>query len=297
MACLGSLARSRLGQLRHRVWLVDNGSTDDTVASVRAAFRDVEVLELGVNRGFAAAMNAGVEAALAEGADWVLLLNNDTVVDPSLVATLWSAAAAAPDVGLAAPAIYRFDAPDAIWPSAGRRRWWTLAARERPDRSAGDGRGGGNQDVDWANGCCLLLRREAWRSLGRLDEGYVFYYEDHDLCLRARAAGWRILQVPAARVWHRVSASAGPGSPLQHYLLARSSVRFYARHMTGARRWLVLPYRAGSFARTAARALVGGRPENLVAYREGLRDGLAELAGKRVDRSMAWTTRRYAPRR
>jgi hypothetical protein len=116
-----------------------------------------------------------------------------------------------------------------------------------------------------------------WDTVGRLDERYHFYYEDHDFCLRARAAGWRILHAPRARAWHRVSASAGQGSPLQMYLLGRASVAFYARHARGAQRLWLVPYRAGSLVRTLAASALHGRPGSGLAYARGVWAGLADL--------------------
>jgi GT2 family glycosyltransferase len=296
LACLASLERLATPGFDHRAVLVDNGSADGTVAEVAARFPEVSCLALGENLGFARAVNVGIRAALAAGADWVMLLNNDTVVDPDLLLRLLGEVADRPDVGLAAPTVYYFDRPDRVWPSAGRRRALTLA----PFDTTAQPPVTGSYDIDWATGCCLLIRRAVVDEVGLLDERYHFFYEDHDYCLRSRAAGWRIVHVPAARVWHRVSASAGQGTALQLYLLGRASVPFYWRHTRGLQRAAMLPYRAGSLLRTTTRCLAAGRPDAARAYARGLLHGWADATSTDdpdpAARSMTWATSHYADR-
>ncbi len=280
LACLASLARLATPGLTHGIVLVDNASTDGTVAAVRGAWPRLQIVALTRNVGFAAAVNRGLDWALAAAADWVLVLNNDTVLDPRLLVTLVAAGEADPTVGLVTPTVYYFDRPAEVWPSAGWRRGLTLAAFDTtaaPPTQA-------PYEVDWATGCCLLVRRAVWDTVGRLDERYHFYYEDHDFCLRTRAAGWRILHVPRARAWHRVSASTGQGTPLQMYLLGRASVAFFARYGRGPQALWLAPYRAGSLARTLATTAFRGRPEAGLAYARGVWTGMMDvMAGEGGD--------------
>lgn len=273
LACLKSLLAMTGGaDFRQQILLVDNGSTDGTPAAVRAAFPAVEVLALPANLGFAAGMNQGIRHALARGADWTLLVNNDTVAEPALLDRLL-AAGGNPAVGFLAPTVAYFDAPERVWPSAGRRRRLTLAAFD----TTADPPSGEPYPIDWATACCLLVRREAWLSLGLFDERFGMYYEDHDLCLRAQADGWELRHVPAARIRHKVARSTGPGSPAQRYHLGKSSVLYFAKHSRGIQRALILPYRAGSLLRSLARSLAQGRPEAGLAYLRGHAAGLAAL--------------------
>ncbi len=280
----GGESQAGLSAFDHRILVVDNGSTDGSVEAVRAAFPAVDLIALPENRGYAAGVNLGVRRALAAGADWTLLVNNDTVASPDLVARLLAAAGdpgpggdpgqgGDPSIGLVTPTIYFYDAPGKVWPSAGWRRRLTLAAFDTtahpPSPDA--------YDVDWATGCCLLVRRAVWESIGLFDERFGVYYEDHDLCLRARAAGWRILHVPAATIRHRVARSTGAGSPAQMYLLARSSVPYYLMHTRGLHRAFIVAYRAGSLVRTLAETALAGRPASGAAYLRGLRDGLGDV--------------------
>jgi GT2 family glycosyltransferase len=272
LACVAALQALELRSAQQEIVVVDNGSTDDSVAALRAAHDEVEIVQLERNLGYAAGMNAGIRHALAEGADWTLLVNNDTLAMPDMLQLMLDAGTG-PSVGMVAPTVYYMDQPDRVWPSAGRRRQLTLAAFDTtasPPTSE-------PYDVDWATGCCLLVRRALWEDVGLFDERYGFYYEDHDLCLRAAKAGWRMVHVPQAGVLHRVAASTGQGSPRQAYLLARGSVPFYLSHTRGAQRLLIVPYRFGSFLRTLLEALLEGRPQVGTAYARGLWDGLRDV--------------------
>ncbi len=307
--CLTSLEAQRIPEgVEARILVVDNGSTDGSVEAIRAAHPRVRIHALPANVGYARGVNAGLRRALEAGADWTLLVNNDTQAEPELIAGLMAAAEAeAATIGssagsestppsgsdpasrsdaklsMLAPTIVYHDRPEEVWPSAGWRRKLTLAAFD----STADPPSPAPYPVDWATGCCLLVRSALWREVGLFDPGFRVYFEDHDLCLRARAAGWRILHVPPARIRHKVARSTGAGSPDQLYLLARSSVRYYHKHSRGLHRLLLCLYRAGSLLRTLVRCWREGRPRAGRAYLRGLRDGLRDLrAGP--DRRDGW---------
>lgn len=298
LACLASLeAMSVPAGVEHRIVVVDNGSTDGSAEAVRAAFPHVVLVALPENLGFAAGANVGIRRALDEGAAWTLLVNNDTVAAPSLLTELYAGAAvaelaAAPlpgraprrgPIGLVAPTVTYFDPPGAVWPSAGFRRPWTLDAHD----TTADPPSPHPYDIDWANGCCILVRRALWERIGLFDERFRVYYEDHDLCLRARAAGFRLAHVPSARIAHHVAASTGVGSPGQAYLLARSSVPYYAAHSRGAHRAVVVANRIVSLGLTLARSLLGGRPATGAAYVRGLAAGCRDVGSRQAS---AWPT-------
>ncbi|MFQ5459435.1 MAG: glycosyltransferase, partial [Anaerolineae bacterium] len=222
---------------------------------------------------FAAGVNKGLARALAGPWEWTLLVNNDATVAPDALPRL-VAAAGRGRVGLLAPTIFLTDRPRVVWPGAGWRRPITLAAF---DSTANPPARGEAYDVDWAAACCLLVRRGVWDDVGLLDEAFWFYYEDHDLCLRAQAAGWRILHVPGATAHHRVASSTGLGTPGQMYLLGRSSVAFFARHTAGWQRTIIVPYRLGSLTRVLLASLVRRQGRSGWAYLRGVVAGLADL--------------------
>jgi GT2 family glycosyltransferase len=215
------------------VLVVDNGSTDGSVDALRREFPDIRLLPLGENRRFAGGNNPGIRLALDEGARAVMLLNNDTRADPGLLEHLVRALDQDPNAGAAAPLIY-FGAPSrVIWYAGGRCVPALGLTAHRGLRARDDGHYRAVEETGYLTGCCLLAHREVWERVGVLDEGYFIYAEDADWSLRVRAAGWRLLFVPTARLWHEVSASAGAASPFKIYHRLRANAHLCARHARG----------------------------------------------------------------
>ncbi len=241
------------------VLLVDNASTDGSVEWVQGAFEGVEVLALPRNLRFAGGNNAGIERALQRGADAIVLLNNDTRVDPGWLRALAEVLAAEEGVGVVGPRICYFDEPELIWYGGGRfirPLGWVFhrALRRRVDERA-DPAG----PTDWVSGCALAARAEVWRRLGGLDESYYIYAEDVDFCLRARRMGVEIRYQPAALVLHKVSASVGGAvSAFKAYHKSRAGLHLLRRHL---RVWELpgaLAGRAVHDGAVALRLLAGG---------------------------------------
>lgn len=219
-----------------RTILVDNASTDGTVDAVRARYGDrVTIIENQANLGFAAGNNAGIRRALNDGAEFILLLNNDTVVAPDFTTELLRPMLADLSIGIAAPKIFYAEPRDRIWFAGGEISLWRGTARHIGIRETDRGQYDVERDIDYATGCALLVRREVFEKTGDLDPAYLAYFEDADFCLRARAAGYRIRYVPRSHVWHRISASTG--GQLSRRKVTRklaSSRRFFAKY---ARPW------------------------------------------------------------
>lgn len=238
--CLRSFAAVKTPHLR--LFVVDNGSTDGTVAAVKAiGDARVILIENGANLGFAAGNNVGIRRALDDGAGFVLLLNNDTVVDPSFIDRLLDAMNEVPGIGIAGPKIYYFEPPDRIWFAGGEVSMWRGTARHIGIREVDRGQYDRARDCDYVSGCALLARREVFEQVGLLDPGYRAYFEDTDFCVRAARAGYRIRYVPGAKVWHRISASTG--GQLSRRKVSRklaSSIRFFAAHARPYH-WITIP--------------------------------------------------------
>jgi hypothetical protein len=219
--------------------VVDNGSTDGSVAHLSKAWPSVEVIELGRNLGVAAGNNAGIGRALAGGAELVLLLNNDATMRPDVIQQLKSALeTGGPAVWAATPKIvYRSD-PGMIWSAGGEMIWWRGLSRDRgtdhPDRGQFDR----SDLVGYANTCCLLLRAEAFARAGLMDEAYFMYFDDSDFSGRLGRAGGKIAYAPRAVVLHDVQASSKDADqPVNHFMVyytTRNRVRFIQRNVPGA---------------------------------------------------------------
>lgn len=240
LECLASLRR--LSYSPCRIVVVDNASTDGSREAIRSQYPEVEILAMPENRRFAGGNNAGIRHALAGNADLILLLNNDTTVDSEMLRFLVCAIESHPEAGMVAPKIYYYDTKNLLWYAGGVLSFWTgtmhhIGIREE-DRGQYDAPG----DTGYASGCCLLTSREVLERIGLLDESYFMYTEDADWSIRARRAGYRILFEPSAKVWHKISVSAGGHlSPfkLRHKFL--SNFRFFSRYARWYH-WPVFPW-------------------------------------------------------
>lgn len=222
-ACLESLDADGLPMAQ--VVLVDNDSADGSGDRLHARFPEARYLRTGANLGYAGGNNAGIRQALAMGADWVLVLNNDTVVDPGMVRALVAAGESHSRAAAIAPKIVRFDDPSILWFDGG---YFSKM------RALGGHRGEGARDrvpdlrpaerVSFLTGCCLLLRSSAIAAMGDVFRADFFLYvEDTELCVRLARGGWELLYEPAARLRHKVPP---PGSiPLANHLRLRERNR------------------------------------------------------------------------
>ncbi len=215
------------------IHVVDNGSTDGSAERIEAAVPGVRLQRQGRNLGFSAGANAGIRAALAEGAEAVFLLNNDATAEADALAALVRAAEHRPDCGLLGGRIWRDRRAGVLWCCGVSLGWWPNLCRLRGFGRKGEGRYLREEVVDALTGCALLVRREVFERVGLLDEGFFVYVEDADLCARAAAAGFRCLYVPDAVFEHAGAGSTGGGyGPARKYLTAHGSVLYLRRHGT-----------------------------------------------------------------
>jgi GT2 family glycosyltransferase len=236
LACLASV--SRIVHQNLGVIVVDNGSSDGSVAAIRDRHPRVEVIETGRNLGFAGGNNAGIRRALELGADFVLLLNNDTEVDAGLVDAFVAAAHRHPEAGAFGARIYFHADPRRIWHAGTRWNNGTAGFEQIGEGELDDGQRFAREgETAYACGCAMFIPTPRLRQIGLLDERYFLYFEETDWCYRARAAGHPSIYVPDARLWHKVSVSVGgEGSPLMLYFVARNRLLWASRHGTAAQR-------------------------------------------------------------
>jgi GT2 family glycosyltransferase len=284
IACLDSLAALDYPAECLRIIVVDNGSTDGTVQAIRERFPRVVILENNENLGFAEGNNVGIRHALQGDAEYIMLLNNDTVVAPSMIKELLLVAEADPRVGIVGPKMLYFDQPDVIW-CAGNQLDWRRGESirlqaEQPDERLEEF----PKEVDFITGCAICLRRQVIEQIGLLDSRFFIYYEETDWCIRARAAGWRVVYVPCARLWHKVSAAMGVTSPATDYYMNRNVLLFLAKNQRGLPRWRSLILAAACNLRTVAAYTVklhgGQHRSNCSARLLALRDAVSARWGK-----------------
>lgn len=191
---------------RFQTLVVDNGSQDGSFAWAKKQFPQVEWLRLGRNCGFAAANNAGIRLALQNGADYLVLLNNDTRVEPDWLDELVETAEKHPQTAICQARQRSWDGQQQMtfqfvpeWAEAEMRFTAVQQATE-------------STLTPFASGCAMLLRAAALSRLGFFDERYYMYVEDVDLSLRAWIAGYEVRDVPASIVYHRVGGSGSPST-------------------------------------------------------------------------------------
>ena len=214
---------------RHEILVVDNGSTDGSVAAVRR-WPDVRVIEVGSNVGFARANNIGIRASAGTN---LLLLNSDTIVPSAAIDRLLGELAREPDVAVVGPRLV--DAAGRPELSHGRMIGPLNELRQK--RRA---RGGAVEQLtsrrlypDWVSGACLLVRRADAEAVGGLDERYFMYTEDVDFCAALRARGRRILFTPDVEVAHLRGRSAASAPAATRAAYRRSRLAFYEKHHPG----------------------------------------------------------------
>lgn len=200
LECLRSIRAGTYGNSRAIV--LDVQSTDGSVEAVRDDFPDVRVIELPRNLGYSGNNNVGIRAALEDGADWVLLLNDDAVLAPDCIAQLIEVSCGDPRVGVLGPTLYHYDEPDVIQSAGGGlTRLWEGYHFNENERDKGQVRE--PRLVQWISGCAVLVRREVFVSVGVLDERFFLYWDETEFCVRAARSGWAVMHVPAAKAWHK----------------------------------------------------------------------------------------------
>lgn len=268
--------------------VVDNGSTDDSVSLISREVPGARLLEMGENLGYVKGMNAGLVKAMEEGAELLLLINNDAVAGPGMTDLLLQGMRGHPQAGIAGPTIL-YHSDEKVWFAGGQlNRTWGYSTHPFMDEPPPEGQK--SRMVDFITGCVMMVRREVLEEVGLLDPRYFMYMEDLDLCLRARRSGYQCWYIPEAIAYHKVSSSSGVGgsnimTPLRSYYYARNMLLLVHRmgSESGAMtrylgQFLVrLPYYAFLIS---SQRVKGG----LTAYLRGLNDGMISILGGEIDR-------------
>jgi len=271
--CLESL--KKITYPNYEVILVDNGSEGNDVEVLTERFGDyIHLIENDKNYGFTGGNNIGIRYALGNSSpDYFLLLNSDTVVAREFLTEMVKVAEDNPRSGIAGSKTYFYNDPNRFWVLWDNvdMRWGKVShvgAREIDQGQYDDIR-----EVDHVPGSCFLVKRKVIQSVGLLDESYFSYWEDLDYCIRARKAGYKIVYVPKAKIWHRVSKK----SAFHWYYRGRNYFRFIKKHATWREYWGFLLYFFGYyFWRDTAICLIyyRGDVKSLLGFYKGVRDGL-----------------------
>lgn len=232
LECLSSVYASESVSLN--VYVVDNGSTDNSLETIRNAYPQAIYVENQTNLGFAGGNNRAITAALEGDAEFLFLLNNDAVLKKDSLLLLKKAAQAQPQAAVLGPKIYYYDAPATIWHGGGdwdpsRASFYHLDWNcNEEDSSKSDVKRTG-----YICGCAFFIRANAVRRVGLMDERFFLIWEEIDWCWRFRKTGFECLYVPQAKCWHKISQSfiGGKRGPMWLYFYWRNRLLWMELHL------------------------------------------------------------------
>jgi GT2 family glycosyltransferase len=213
-----------------QVVIIDNNS-DKKIKT------DFKVIYNQENLGFAGGNNVGIKYALEQGADYVLLLNNDTVAGPDFLSKLVKAGESDKSFGMLGPKIYFYFDKNRIWSAGGQVNWLYNKGIMKGYGEIDKGQYDHQEETEYLTGCCLLIKKEVINKIGLMPEEYFLYYEDTDWSLKAQQAGFKCIFAPSAKIWHKGSVSSKKGSSSYIYYHVRNGLRMAQKYAP----WYIQP--------------------------------------------------------
>lgn len=214
--CIASILSAGLDE--YSIIVVDNASKKDETIEIRDKFPGVVTIRNEINGGFSTGNNIGIRYALAHGADYVMLLNNDTVIAPDMISLL---SASCNDDVITVPKMFYYFQPDKIWYGGGEINRWTGNVKHCCFNQVNVLQN--RRFCTFATGCCMMIKADIFNRIGLLDERYFMYSEDVDFSIRLLNGGIKIEYIPQAELWHKAgSSSGGKLSPFSTYYITRN---------------------------------------------------------------------------
>lgn len=215
-----------------KLYVIDNASKDRTLEMCRARNDlSIAIIANEQNLGVATANNLGIRAALADGCEEVLLLNNDIVFGPDLFGALHSGLARFA-AEMSTCKMYYHDAPNTVWYAGGHFRiWHGMTSVHRGTGQLDNGQFDSPQRVAYAPTCCLLVRASVFERIGLMDERYFVYYDDSDFLLRCWRKDIPLWYIPEAKLWHKVSSLTSSTSDFTNAQFAKNRAYFRRKHL------------------------------------------------------------------
>ncbi|MGB9694173.1 MAG: glycosyltransferase family 2 protein [Fervidobacterium sp.] len=222
--CIRSL--SNINYKNYWIIVVDNASVDGTAEIVKKLFPSVRLMRNKDNLGYTGGVNKGIECALEQNCDYILVLNDDVVVDPDFLKNLVNVACFDPKIGLVAPKLACFENPDKLYNEYGKYNFYLGIGYQPLSRINIP------KEIDLIPGASFLIKREVIQKIGLMDENFFLYFDEGDLCLRAKKAGYKIMYVPTAKAYHKVSQSfSGWANPVVLYYSTRNELLLALKHL------------------------------------------------------------------
>lgn len=215
----------------YEILLVDNGSTDGSVECLKKLYPEIEIIENQNNLGFAEGNNVGIKRALEKKADYVLLLNNDTIVDKDFLTHIIIVAESSDEIGIVGPKVYFYNDRNKIQSAGGSVNFYTGRTPLIGCNMQDVGQFDKIREVDYVSGCALLSKADVIEKLGFLCSDYFAYYEEVELCTRAKNNNFKVVCVPNSKIWHK-EAITSKKSNYYTYLYTRNRFIFMKRNGT-----------------------------------------------------------------
>ncbi len=239
--CLESLEKLNKKGYDLYVVVIDNGSREKYETNKEYKNFDLKILYSGKNLGFSGGQNFGIKYALEQSADYIVVLNNDTIADENLIIELLNSFK--DSVGAVSPKIYfakgyefhkdRYETEDlgkVFWYAGGVIDWKNVIGKHRGVDEVDRGQFDKREETEVTTGCCMMVSREVFEKVGMFDDKFFLYYEDADLSMRMQKHGFKIIYESKAILWHKNAASTGSGSELQDYYITRNRLVFGSRY-------------------------------------------------------------------
>ena len=240
--CLLSLEKTKTAGFSLKAVVVDNNSPEP-ITDLKKEFNRYIFIENKENLGFAEGNNVGIRKALQDGADYVFVVNNDTILDKNLLVQLFKVASLNDKSGILAPKIYfapgyeyhkeRYKENDrgkVFWYAGGLIDWRNILCSHRGVDEVDKGQYNYQIETDYVSGCAMFVKREVFEKIGLFDKRYFLYLEDVEFCQRAKKAGFKVVYTPKAKLWHTNAGSSAVGGSLQDYYLTRNRMLFGIRY-------------------------------------------------------------------
>jgi GT2 family glycosyltransferase len=270
--CIHSLRASK--EIQPGIIVVDNASSDGSVETIRSQFPTIKIIQFPENRGYPAALNAGIRAARATKPDYYFALNNDVIVPPDVLKTLVQVMEENPTIGISTPLVVYHDKPDIIQ-SLGDKTYPLMPVPIRYGLNDHDqAKYHKIQKFDYVFGCALFIRKEVFETIGLFDASYFMQYEDGDFCRRARDHGWEIARVGTTKILHKVSLSIRKQKPLMIYYQARNRAIFFRRYKHGIHPVFTFLFLLAGSCAEVVKFLLRKSPELINPYVRGSIAGL-----------------------
>lgn len=269
--CIESIKKSSCND-EITVVFVDNSSKVNEAEIIKKQFDDVVTIRSEENGGFSAGNNIGIKYAIRAGFEYIMLLNNDTIIDAQMIARLQEKCE---KNTVTVPQMLYYAEPDKIWYGGGEINRWTGNAKHKYMNQSNNSEK--DEIVTFATGCCMMIHVETLKTVGLLDESYFMYCEDTEFCIRLAQKGIKIKYIPLAKLWHKVSKSTGGSeSSFSLYYITRNRLEYLKKYKESFY-WTAYPF---SLVSRYIRMWQCKDAKKRKAYRDAIRDARAGMTGR-----------------